>query len=64
MNVDESEVAIRTMFPEDQGVKLAKMAWLVATATSGARHALTSEIEGEGWEDVYVPEPPAVEPGE
>jgi hypothetical protein len=46
-------VAIRTIFPEDQGPQLANMAWLVATPNQGARHATTAEVEG--WDDLYEP---------
>ena len=48
------DVAVRTVFPENQGTNLAKMAWLIATPTSGARHAETPEVEG--WDDLFVPE--------
>ena len=53
-NPETGEVAVRTIFPEDQGPQLAGMAWLVATTNVGARSAKTAEVEG--WEDVYVPE--------
>jgi hypothetical protein len=46
-------VAIRTIFPEDQGPQLAGMAWLVATPNQGARHATTAEVDG--WVDLYTP---------
>lgn len=49
------DVAVRTLFPEDQGQNLANMAWLVATHSSGARHATTAEVDG--WDDMYVPAP-------
>lgn len=54
-NVDTSEVAIRTIFPEDQSPQLAAMAWLVGHTTSGARHATTADVEA--WDDLYTPPP-------
>ena len=52
-------VALRTIFPEDQGEQLAAMAWLVATANVGARHSNTAGVAS--WDDVYVA-PPAETP--
>lgn len=53
-----NSVALRTIFPEDQGPQLANMAWLIATPNVGARHAPTPEVEG--WADLYVaPDPEA-----
>ena len=52
------EIALRTIFPEDQGPQLANMAWLVATPNAGARHAKTDEVDG--WDDLFVePNPEA-----
>lgn len=52
-NSETGEVAIRTIFPLDQGPQLANMAWLIATKNSGAR---TGPMEAvEGWTDLYVP---------
>lgn len=66
INPETSEVALRTIFPEDQGPQLAAMAWLVSTTNSGARSAKTEEVEGEDWEDLYeppsVPAPPVLSP--
>lgn len=45
-------VALRTIFPEDQGEQLAAMAWLVATPNTGARHSDTAGVAS--WDDVYV----------
>lgn len=65
-NSETGDVALRTIFPEDQGPQLANMAWLVATPNSGARHAGTPEIDS--WTDLYTPTtaeeptPPAEEP--
>ncbi len=50
-------VAVRTMFPEDQGPQLAGMAWLVATSNFGARHSDTAGVDS--WVDLYTPETPA-----
>lgn len=58
-NPDTDEVALRTIFPEDQGPQMAQMAWLVATKNVGARNAPTSEIGS--WVDVYTPPAPVVE---
>lgn len=49
--------ALRTIFPEDQGVSMANMAWLISTANVGARHAPTSEVEN--WDDLYVVSDPS-----
>lgn len=54
---DTGAVAIRTIFPEDQGQQLANMAWLIGTPNIGARHAPTGDVEL--WDDLYVPEPAA-----
>lgn len=48
------DIALRTIFPEDQGPQLANMAWLVATANAGARHATTEAVEE--WADLWVPD--------
>lgn len=52
-NPATNAVAIRTIFPEDQGEQLANMAWLVATPDVGARHSNTAGVEL--WEDIYTP---------
>lgn len=66
---ETGQVALRTIFPEDQGPQLANMAWLVATKNTGARNANTAEVDG--WDDLFVPppvevvtpvDPPVVEP--
>lgn len=61
-NTETGEVALRTIFPEDQGPQMANMAWLVATNNTGARNAPTSEVTS--WEDLYTPpaEVPAAPP--
>ena len=51
-NPDVLEVAVRTMFPEENP-QLAGMAWLVATTNVGARYARTDEVES--WPDLFVP---------
>ena len=57
-DADSNSVALRTMFPEDQGPQLANMAWLVSTPNMGARHAATAEVTG--WSDLFVaPDPEA-----
>lgn len=55
-NPGTGEVAIRTMFAEVEGSALANLAWIVSSATNGARHTKTSEVEEAGWEDFWVPE--------
>ena len=52
-DAETGALAIRTMFPEDQGPQLAGMAWLVATSNSGARHATTADVDA--WPDIYDP---------
>lgn len=52
-NPATKEVALRTIFPEDQGPQLASMAWLVATVNTGARSAKTEDVDA--WEDVFIP---------
>ena len=59
-NAESGEVALRTIFPEDQGPQLAGMAWLVATKNIGARNASTAEVDL--WDDLLVPTVPVVEP--
>lgn len=51
-NAETDEVALRTIFPEDQGPQMANMAWLIATKNTGARNAPSTEVEG--WDDLYV----------
>lgn len=57
-NPDTGEVALRTIFPEDQGPQMANMAWLVATKNVGARNARSEEVADAAWVDLYVAEPP------
>jgi hypothetical protein len=57
-NPETGEVALRTIFPEDQGPQMAAMAWLVSTSNTGARNAKTDEVVG--WADLLVP--PAAQP--
>ena len=47
------DVALRTVFPEDQGQQLADLAWLIATQNQGAKTANASVVED--WDDVYEP---------
>jgi hypothetical protein len=47
-------VAVRTVFPDTQD--FAHMQWLTATTGRGAHNRTTPEVEG--WEDLFVPEPP------
>jgi hypothetical protein len=61
-NPATGEVALRTIFPTDQGAQLAGMAWLVATTNVGARSAKTEEVESDDWEDLYVPPAPEAPP--
>lgn len=53
-NPETQEVAIRTIFPLDQGPQLAGMAWLVATSNSGGRTVGMEAVEG--WADLYSPQ--------
>lgn len=53
------DIALRTIFPEDQGPQLAGLAWLVATSNSGARPATTAEVDS--WDDMPDWTPPAPE---
>lgn len=60
-NSELDEVAIRTIFPLDQGANLASMAWLIATKSTGARTVRMEDVDGvPGWVDMYTP--PAPEP--
>ena len=59
-NVETGEVALRTIFPEDQGQQMANMAWLVATKNIGARNAPSTEVAG--WADLYEPPAPELPP--
>lgn len=52
-NTTTGEIAVRTIFPEDQGLQLANMAWLVSTTNVGARNAPSSEVAS--WSDLYTP---------
>ena len=52
-NPETGEVALRTIFPTDQGPQLAAMAWLVATKNMGARNA--SDADVADWETLYEP---------
>lgn len=47
---DTGDIAIRTMFPEDQGQHLADMAWLVASSSRGARNASSAAVAS--WTDI------------
>lgn len=58
-NPETNEVAIRTIFPEDQGGQMALMTWVVCTTNMGARNAKTDEVTGGAWTDIYTP--PAAE---
>ena len=51
-NTETLEVAIRTMFPEDDE-RLARMAWLISGPRFGARHAAAAEVAD--WPDLFVP---------
>lgn len=50
-NPDSGEVAIRTIFDIPE---LAHMAWLIATANSGARYVGDDVVAD--WTDLFVPE--------
>lgn len=51
-NAADNEVAIRTVFPEDDP-KLSLMAWVVASPSNGVRHAPTAQVDE--WADLYTP---------
>lgn len=55
-NPATGELALRTIFPEDQGPRLAGMAWLISHADAGVRHAPTSEVAD--WDDWPEPSSP------
>lgn len=56
-NPDANEIALRTVFEDDQSnPQMARLAWLVANPTIGARNAFTSEVDA--WADLFVPDPP------
>jgi hypothetical protein len=50
------DVALRTVFPEDQGQQLADLAWLIATQNQGAKTANAAVVDD--WDDVYEPTVP------
>lgn len=52
-DAETNQVALRTIFPEDESPQLAAMAWLVATPNAGVRHAVTAEVAD--WDDLYTP---------
>ncbi|MCW1957525.1 MAG: cadherin-like domain-containing protein [Mycobacterium sp.] len=52
-NPQNGAVAIRTIFPEDQGPNLANMAWLVATTSQGGLHVPTSSVQT--WDVLFAP---------
>lgn len=54
-NPATGEVALRTIFPEDPGIGIAAMPWLISTTTTGARSAKTEEVES--WDDLFTPQP-------
>ena len=57
-NSETLEVAIRTMFPEDDE-RLARMAWLISGPRFGARHSAADEVAG--WDDLFTPPAPPSE---
>jgi VCBS repeat-containing protein len=52
-NPTTGAVAIRTMFPEDQGSTLAGLAWWAAAPSGSASHLSTSSVAG--WDVILVP---------
>ncbi len=52
-NPQNGAVAIRTIFPEDQGPNLANMAWLVATTSQGGLNVPTSSVQT--WDVLFAP---------
>jgi len=59
-NSETGEVAIRTIFPEDQGPQLAALAWLVATKSIGARNCPSADVES--WAVLFDPTVPSPNP--
>jgi hypothetical protein len=57
-NPETGEVALRTIFPEDQGQQLANMAWLIGTKNIGARNASAADVAD--WDDLFTPGPETV----
>jgi len=55
-NAETGEVALRTVFPEDEGQQFANMAWLVATKNIGARNASAADVAD--WDDLFAPPGP------
>jgi hypothetical protein len=60
-NSETGEVALRTIFPEDQGQQLAGMAWLISTKNIGARNASAADVAD--WDDLYEPDSEPANPG-
>lgn len=60
-NPADGTVAVRTVFPDPEDPIaepiLAAQAWLAATTSRGAHSYTTATVEG--WDDLFVPEPPA-----
>ena len=55
-NPETGEVALKTVFPEDQGPQLASLSWLIATKSMGSRSVTTDQVES--WDDLYTPPEP------
>ena len=45
-NPQNGAVAIRTIFPEDQGPNMANMAWLILTTSQGGLNVPRSSVQG------------------
>lgn len=57
-NSATGEIALRTVFADDaDNPQMARLAWLIADSTIGARNAFTSDVDD--WADLYVPPAPA-----
>jgi hypothetical protein len=54
-NPAEKLIAIRTIFPED--VVIGNQAWNIASTNRGGAFLSTADVEGEGWSDLFIPEP-------
>ena len=50
-NPQNGAVAIRTIFPEDQGPNMANMAWLILTTSQGGLNVPGSSVQG--WDILY-----------
>lgn len=58
-NVISGELAVRTIFPVPGTPQTnPEMEWACISPATAPRNTSTEEVEGDGWIDFYVPEPP------